>query len=224
MIIDRYQDVLGRIGRAATAAGRDPTEITLVAVSKGAEMSEIEELYEIGHRDFGESRANEMLAKANRLPSDIRWHFVGPLQTNKVRGIRPVTFLLHSMDRPRLAAAWLKGRGVAPSVMVQVNIGDEPQKSGLDADQVGEGVVEMIDLGLDVVGLMTIPPRVSRPDEARPFFRRMRSIRDAVRDVSPSVEGLSMGMTEDFEVAIEEGASAIRLGRAIFRGPSATQG
>ncbi|MPZ54105.1 MAG: YggS family pyridoxal phosphate-dependent enzyme [Acidimicrobiia bacterium] len=224
MTIDAYQDVLGRIGRAAREVGRDPTEITLVAVSKGAGVPEIERLYDAGHRDFGENRAQEMLTKANRLPPDIRWHFVGPLQTNKVRGIRPLTHLLHSMDRLRLAETWLKGRGPAPPVLIQVNIGDEPQKSGFSVGEVPDAVSQTTNLGLEVEGLMAIPPRVSAPDDAAPFFARMRAIRDEISQEFPGVQALSMGMTEDFEVAITEGATAIRVGRAIFRGTSAIDG
>lgn len=224
MTVEGYDDVLRRVGRAAARVGRDPTDISVVAVSKGTEISQIERLYEAGQRDFGENRAQELQAKARGLPADIRWHFVGPLQTNKVRGIRPITHVLHSMDRMRLADAWLKGRGQAPPVLVQVNLGDEPQKHGFGVDETHDRVGEMIAFGLDVIGVMAIPPRVSDPEMARSYFRQLRSIRDEIRADFPLVERLSMGMTEDFEVAIEEGATTIRVGRAIFKGPNANDG
>ena len=119
--------------RRPSESGRDPSSITLVAVSKAKSVADIEAVYELGHRDFGENRAQEMAEKAARLPDDIRWHFVGGLQTNKARLIRPITHLLHSMDRESLAGAWAKGGGLPPPVLFQVNTGHEPQKSGVGA-------------------------------------------------------------------------------------------
>jgi hypothetical protein len=208
--------VESRIERACEAAGRDRAEIQLVAVTKAHSIDEIRRLYHQGQRDFGENRAQELRDKVDHLPSDIRWHFIGPLQTNKVRIVRPAASVLHSMDRESLAFAWLKGQGSPPPVYLQVNTGAEDQKSGVDPSEAPEFCGRLIDLGLDVVGLMTIPPLADDPEEARPFFADLRNLRDRIRDSNPRVTGLSMGMTDDFEVAVSEGATAIRVGRAIF--------
>ncbi len=178
--------------------------------------SQILSVYEQGHRDFGENRAQEMADKAGDLPADIRWHFVGALQSNKAKLVRSRTHLLHSMDRRSLADAWLKGPGLPPPVLLQVNVGEERQKSGVLPEEVAETVEWMTDLGLDVRGLMAIPPIPETPEASRPYFVALRLLRDEVTAVAPSVTHLSMGMTDDFEVAIEEGASIIRVGRAIF--------
>lgn len=197
-------------------AGRDPDEVTLVAVSKTFSPERVMEVYERGHRDFGENRAREMVAKAAKLPEDIRWHFVGALQSNKARDVRQRTHLLHSMDRRSLANAWLKGPGHPPPVLIQVNVGEESQKSGVSPEEVAETIEWMTAMGLDIRGLMAIPPIPDRPEDSRPYFEMLRGLRDEVRGQASGLTELSMGMTDDFEVAIEEGASIIRVGRAIF--------
>lgn len=208
--------VESRIRRAVSRAGRDPGDVTLVAVSKTVPVEGIIAVYEQGHRDFGENRAQEMAEKAEVLPDDIRWHFIGALQSNKARVVRANTYLLHSMDRRSLAKAWLKGQGLPPPVLLQLNVGEEPQKSGVAPEEVGETIGWMTDLGLEVRGLMAIPPMPGEPEDSRPYFRRLRELRDTVQTTHAGVELLSMGMTDDFEVAVEEGASIIRVGRAIF--------
>ncbi len=211
-----YQVVRERIAAAAQRAGRDLSDITLVAVSKSKPVSDIRALYDLGHRDFGENRAQEMAEKAAALPSDIRWHFVGALQTNKTRLVRPVTHLLHSMDRESLAFAWAKGIGLPPPVLIQVNTGSEPQKSGVDASEVADLLETTLAAGVTVRGLMAIPPVAEHIEAMRPHFAELRGLRDRLAEVHGGVQELSMGMTDDFEIAIEEGASLIRVGRAIF--------
>lgn len=211
-----YQSVMTRVLAAAERSGRCIDDITVMVVSKGHSSDEIRRIYALGQRDFGENRAQELAVKTLELPSDIRWHFIGPLQSNKARIVRPVAFLLHSFDRDDLGRAWLKGPGVAPPVLLQVNIGREPQKHGFDPDDTVEACARAIALGLDVQGLMAIPPLVDRPDQARPFFRLLRELRDESASHHTGVRHLSMGMTDDFEVAVEEGATIIRPGRAIF--------
>jgi len=201
---------------AAHRVGRSPDNVTVVAVSKTKSVEEILEVYQLGHRDFGENRAQELAVKAPQLPPDIRWHFVGALQSNKVRQVRQTTHLLHSMDRPSLASAWLKGIGMPPPVLLQVNIGDEPQKSGIDVGAVTEVFERMVIMGLSVRGLMAIPPVSEHPEQSRSHFRRLREILESIPSQELDLVELSMGMTDDFEVAIEEGASIIRVGRAIF--------
>jgi len=211
-----YQDVMERITIAAGRVDRDPGDVTVVAVSKSKPVSDIATLYQAGHRDFGENRAQEMEEKAAKLPSDIRWHFVGALQSNKARLVRPITHLLHSMDRETLASAWAKGVGLPPPVLIEVNIGGEPQKAGVLADEAEGLVSRVVALGLDVRGLMAIPPAGDDPEERRRHFSALRDLRDEIRGSHPDVAELSMGMSDDFEVAVEEGASIIRVGRAIF--------
>ncbi|MCH8983550.1 MAG: YggS family pyridoxal phosphate-dependent enzyme [Acidobacteria bacterium] len=216
MVAMSYQDVVDRISAAASQAGRSESEITLIAVSKLKSVLEILEVYQKGHRDFGENRANEMAGKAPELPDDIRWHFVGSLQSNKARLVRPITHLLHSMDRDSLASAWTKGPGLPPTVLVQVNVGSEPQKSGVEPGEVEGFVDQLVARGMNVAGLMAIPPVPELSEQSREYFRALRQLRDQVRRQHPGVIELSMGMTDDFEVAIAEGASMIRVGRAIF--------
>jgi PLP dependent protein len=211
-----YAEVMEKVSQAANRAGRVADEITVVAVSKTMTPEDVMAVYSQGHRDFGENRASELAEKAAKLPDDIRWHFVGALQSNKARTVRGITHLLHSMDRRSLGAAWMKGHGLPPPVLAQVNIGAETQKSGIAPPDVLDALSWMRDLGLEVRGLMAIPPIPERPEDSRPYFERLRRIRDDALTDHPGLVELSMGMTDDFEVAITEGASIIRIGRAIF--------
>lgn len=211
-----YEQVRARTAAAAAKSGRPTDSITLVAVSKAKSADDIMRIYEMGHRDFGENRAQEMAEKAATLPPDIRWHFVGALQANKARLVRPSTHLLHSMDRESLAAAWVKGNGLPPPVLIQVNTGSEPQKSGVAPERVERLASALAELGIPVLGLMAIPPLSEDPEQMRPHFAELRRIRDRVVLEHPTMIELSMGMTDDYQVAIEEGASVIRVGRAIF--------
>jgi pyridoxal phosphate enzyme (YggS family) len=207
---------MDEVASAARDAGRDPGSVTVVAVSKTKSPEEVMDVYEQGHRDFGENRAAELAEKAGRLPTDIRWHFVGALQSNKVRLVRGVTHLLHSVDRESLGGAWVKGPGLPPPVLVQVDLAGEEQKSGTTPERAGELVENLVSLGLEVRGLMAIPPAPERPEDSRPYFAALRRLRDRLGSAHPRLTELSMGMTDDFGVAISEGASIIRVGRAIF--------
>jgi pyridoxal phosphate enzyme (YggS family) len=219
----RLADVEERIEAAAARAGRRRADVKLVAVGKSQPITALREAYERGQRLFGENRAQELAAKAAELPGDIEWHFVGHLQRNKVRHVRPIVKLLHSMDSVPLGTAWLKGPGLAPPVLVEVNIGAEPQKPGVAVADVERTVGTLVELGIDVHGLMAVPPLGDDHESARPFFQDLRQLRDRISKTWPTVTELSMGMTDDFEVAIEEGSTMIRVGRAIF-GPRMTQG
>ncbi|MFZ0491795.1 MAG: YggS family pyridoxal phosphate-dependent enzyme, partial [Acidimicrobiia bacterium] len=177
----------------------------------------------LGQRLFWENRAQELVAKAAELPEDVEWHFVGHLQRNKVRHVRPIAQFLHSMDSVPLGTAWLKGPGLAPPVLVEVNIGAEPQKPGVPVSDVQRVAGALVELGVDVRGLMAVPPLVDDPENIRSFFRDLRHLRDRISKTLPSITELSMGMSDDFEIAIEEGSTMIRVGRAIF-GPRMTRG
>ena len=210
------ESVRERIVAAAARSGRSSDEVTLVIVSKGQPIEIIRELYERGERDFGENRAQELAAKVDDLPNDIRWHFVGPLQSNKVRLVRPNVTLLHSLDRRDLGSAWIKGPGLAPPALLQVNVGGEPQKLGVDPLDAEQAFIDLIALGVDLVGLMTIPPLADDPADTRRDFEEMRRLAELIARDRGGPIALSMGMTDDFEVAIEEGATFVRVGRAIF--------
>lgn len=209
--------VTDRALRALSESGRDPDDLTILAVSKGHSVEEIRALYDAGHREFGENRAQELRDKVPELPDDIRWHFVGPLQSNKARIVRPAVVALHSMDRRSLASAWMKGSGRPPACYLQVNIGREPQKSGVMPEEAASMVSGLLSMGVPIIGLMTIPPLVDDPEESRPHFAALRELRDDIGTDHPAISDLSMGMTNDFEVAIQEGATVIRVGRAIFQ-------
>jgi PLP dependent protein len=214
-IADRIADARGRIASAARRAGRDPAGVLLLLAVKARSVAEVEEAYEAGVRDFGENRAEELATHASALPDDVRWHFIGSVQRRKVRTIRPRVVLLHSLDRRKLADAWA-GDGPPPPALVEVNVGREPQKHGVMAEDAAELVDYATALGIPVTGLMTVPPLVDDPEEVRPHFRAMADLAARLVDGRPGLTELSMGMSDDFEVAVEEGATVVRLGRAIF--------
>ncbi len=218
MVTERLNLVRSRVAATAKRVGRDPADITLVAVSKGRSVGEIEACYAAGQRDFGENRAAELEQKAPTLPKDIRWHFIGSLQTRQAKVAGPHTNLLHSLDRPRLVNAWSHVDDASP-VLIQVNVAAEQQKHGASPDAVAALAARATDAGLSCHGLMTIPPLANVPDDNRGWFMELRGLRDSLRDTYPEIRELSMGMTDDFEVAIEEGATIIRVGRAIFGAP-----
>ena len=205
-----------RMAAAADRTGRSIDEVTLIAVGKTHPVEVLMKAYEDGQRDFGENRAAELATKAVAMPPDVRWHFIGHLQRNKVRLVRPVAHLLHTIDRLSLATAWLKGPGSAPPALLEVNLADEPQKAGVTVADAPAMAEQILALGVNLTGLMAIPPQVDDPEQSRPFFRRLALLRDELALSYPDIRELSMGMTDDFEVAIEEGATMIRVGRAIF--------
>ena len=212
--VSRLAEIRTRIARAATLARRNPEDITLIAVTKGRDMAEIEPLIAAGQRDFGESRVQEALAKwpavVARHP-DIRLHAIGRLQSNKVEEAVRLFGVIHSLDRPRLVealAAAANNGGRTPSVYVQVNIGDEPQKGGCPISATGELVDAVRASPLPLQGLMAIPPLGV---ESAPFFALLAKLADR-----HEAGGLSMGMSDDFEPAVMLGATAVRVGTALF--------
>jgi PLP dependent protein len=211
------QDVRERIRAAAEAAGRSPHAVTLVAVSKTFPAEAVRAARRSGQADFGESRAKELLSKAAEIGGGVRWHFVGRLQRNKVRDVVGATSLIHSVDRLSLAetiAEEARRAGRVQRVLVQVNVGEDPDKAGCAVSEALGFVAKVRALdGLACEGLMTIPPMGVDP---RPVFARLREVRDDVRARFPEVQHLSMGMTNDFEVAVAEGATIVRVGEAVF--------
>lgn len=216
MVAERLAAVHARIASAAARTGREPAEVRLVAISKGHSVASIEKAYAAGHRDFGENRAEEMREKVPLLPDDIRWHFVGTLQRRKAKLVRHDTWLLHSLDRTSLVRAWVRPALPAPPVLLQVNLAREPQKHGALPEEVPDLLQAAVTAGLVCRGLMIIPPLPETPEASRPWFRRLAALATELRPTHPDLVELSMGMTDDFEVAVEEGATVIRVGRAIF--------
>ncbi len=223
-IEENLRRVRERIARAAARAGRDPAGVGLVVVSKGRTVAEIREVLAAGHRVLGENRAQELREKMSSIAEDVEWHFVGHLQTNKVNMVVGKVRLIHSLDSLKLAEA-VSSRacrlGTVQEVLVQVNISGEDSKFGV-APEEARGLLErLVELpGLRVRGLMTIAPLWAEGEEARPYFRRLRELRDELKEAFPAVDlsCLSMGMTQDYEVAVEEGADLVRVGTAVFSG------
>lgn len=216
------RSVQERVKQAALKVGRDPKEITLVAVTKTIDIETVKEAYALGLKDFGENRVQELVAKHRVLP-EARWHLIGRLQTNKVKDALERAFLIHSLDRWNLAEYIEKRAGAKNFVancLLQVNVSGEASKSGVAVNEVREFLRALSGLQhVKVLGLMTIAPEVDDPEEVRPVFRELRSLFETIKKSSyPNVnmQWLSMGMTQDFEVAIEEGATIIRVGRALF--------
>lgn len=207
-------EVEERIAAACGRSGRPRDSVQLVAVSKGHPLEAIQQAYDAGQRVFGESRAQELSAKYGVVGPGTEWHFIGPLQRNKVRQVRPAVSLLHSLDRMELAGAWMKGPGQAPPALLQVRLGGESTKHGFETTEVPAAIDGCRRLGVPVVGLMTIPPPSIDPQSSGRWFDQLRELRDSLAD--PTVQTLSMGMSDDFEVAIEHGATIIRVGSAIF--------
>lgn len=206
---------------AARAAGRDPASVKLLAVSKRKPTAAVVDAYEAGQRDFGENYGQELLRKSAELRHlpDIRWHHIGHVQRNKARQLVPVVHLLHAVDRIALAQELDKRAAAAErqiDVLVQVNIAGEDSKSGCAPDDLGllmDGLRRCKHVG--VRGLMTMPPFLEDPEQVRPFFRKLRELRDE-HGGPHALPELSMGMSHDFVVAIEEGATIVRVGTAIF--------
>jgi hypothetical protein len=210
------------VAAACERAGRSPDEVTVVGVSKTFPATLVVEACRAGLTDIGENRVQEAAAKipaVEALGSRPRWHLVGHLQTNKVKTALGLFDIIHSVDSVRLAefisrqAASLPVRQAGPlPILLEVNVAGEASKFGLRPEETGRALEQMARLpGLAVQGLMTVAPLVDDPEDVRPVFRELRRLRDAL-----GLHHLSMGMTDDFEVAIEEGATMVRIGRAIF--------
>ncbi|HZK56021.1 MAG TPA: YggS family pyridoxal phosphate-dependent enzyme [Desulfosporosinus sp.] len=216
-------EVRQRIDQAADRSHRDPGTIRLLAVSKTQPVSALEEAYHAGQRRFAENRVQEWLAKAPALKKDCEWHLVGSLQTNKVKYLDPSVFMIHSLDRFSLLKN-LNSRGeqcgIIWTTLVQVNIARDPAKAGLKPEEVPDFLNSIGDYPhIQVQGLMTIGALEASAAETQGFFRQLRVLRDTLQSRKLSgvdLRELSMGMSGDFEMAVEEGATFVRVGRGIF--------
>ena len=215
----RIDSIYARIDAACARAGRDPMSVQLVAVSKTFPPEKIDEARNCGLSLFGENRVQEALAKS-QLCGRADWHLIGPLQRNKIRHALQLFSCIHSIDNVRLIeqlAVACDESGVRPDILLEVNVAGEASKHGFTPASVREGIKAAIDGGLRVVGLMTVPPWTPDSEGSRKYFRQLRELRDALeQEFSISLPELSMGMSGDFEVAIEEGATFVRVGTALF--------
>lgn len=224
MVKENLMEVESRVQAACKRAGRPREDVLLIAVSKTKPVELIREIMETGTKDFGENKVQEMCSKIEEIKEPLNWHLIGHLQRNKVKYIVDKACLIHSVDSLRLAEeiqkeAVKKGVDKVP-VLIEVNMAQESSKDGINASETEELVREIAKLpNVQIRGLMTIAPFVDDPEENRVHFQAMRRLRDQLKAMDiPGVEmtELSMGMTNDFEVAIEEGATMVRVGTAIF--------
>jgi pyridoxal phosphate enzyme (YggS family) len=222
---ERLQVVEERIGAACARSGRRREEVTLVAVTKTIPAKIAAVLPAIGLLDLAENRPQALWQKAAALPSGVRWHLVGHLQRNKIERTLPLVHLLHSADSMRLLAALeteAAKRGTTVPVLLEVNASREASKHGFSPEELPALVPELQRLSrVRILGLMTMAAYADDPEQCRPTFAEVRRLRDVLRErVAPphQVEQLSMGMSNDFEVAVEEGATFVRLGTVLFEG------
>jgi pyridoxal phosphate enzyme (YggS family) len=227
-IAENLADVRVQIARAAAKVGRAVDEIELVAISKTHDAAKVREALEAEQSLFGESRVQEARVKIPELPSNLRWHFVGHLQKNKIRHALPLFELIHSVDS--LAFAQDINRiaeedGLHPRVLLEVNVAGEGSKFGFTPEKLREDLENLLALPrLSILGLMTIPPIAEEAEASRKYFVQLRELRDRLQTgFHVDLAQLSMGMTQDFAVAVEEGATLVRVGTAIFGKRSKTQ-
>jgi pyridoxal phosphate enzyme (YggS family) len=220
-ISGNLERVREHIAHAAAKAGLAPEEVELVAITKTHPAARVREAIEAGQTLFGESRVQEARAKIPELPSSLRWHFVGHLQKNKIRHALPLFEMFHSVDSLGLAQEMNRianEEGMHPRVLLEVNVAGEGSKFGFSPDKLREQMEELLALPrLSILGLMTIPPLAEKPEASRKYFAQLRELRDRLQtEFRVDFGQLSMGMTQDFPIAIEEGATLVRVGTAIF--------
>ena len=217
----QLQEIRERIAAACARVQRDPADVQLIAVSKTFPAADILAVAEAGQLVFGESRLQEAAPKIVTLPDHLIWHFIGRVQKNKVRKILPLFETVHAVDSLKLAS-YMDGvaadLGLKPKIFLQVNQAGEESKGGFSPDSLREALQELAALKqIEVVGLMSIPPAVENPEDSRHWFAKLRELRAQLQQKSGlALPDLSMGMSGDFEVAVEEGATHVRVGSAIF--------
>lgn len=223
MIRENIEHVKENIRTACEKSGRKAEDVTLIAVSKTKPVSMLQEAYECGCRDFGENKVQELVEKWEQMPKDIRWHMIGHLQRNKVKYIVDKVYMIHSVDSLRLAEEISKEagkKGVTVSILIEINVAEEETKFGTTCEEACRLVEEIAKLPhLVIKGLMTIAPYVENPEENKQYFEKLRQIYvDINRKNIDNVymAELSMGMTGDYEVAVAEGATYVRVGTGIF--------
>ncbi len=223
MIAENLQTVEKKIRQACEKAGRDRSEVTLVAVSKTKPIPDLEEAYKEGIRIFGENKVQELTDKYEQMPEDIQWHMIGHLQRNKVKYLIGKTELIHSVDSLRLAEMIEKEaekKQCVVKILIEVNVAEEDSKFGVHTEEVLPLIQKISTFShIKICGLMTIAPNVKNPEENRLYFAKLRKLLVDIKGKNIdniNMDILSMGMTNDYEVAIEEGATMVRVGTGIF--------
>ena len=223
MLRDNLKKVEENIQAACDRSGRNRDEVTLIAVSKTKPVEMLQEIYDENIRDFGENKVQELCDKIEKMPSDIKWHMIGHLQRNKVKYIVGKVALIHSVDSYRLAeeiSIQAKKHNTIVPILVEVNIAHEESKFGISEEDAILLVKEISELeNIRIMGLMTIAPYVENPEDNRMYFRKIKELSVDINSKNidnVSMEIISMGMTGDYEVAIEEGATMVRVGTGIF--------
>ena len=223
MLKDNYEAVKNNIEQACMRSNRDLSEVTLIAVSKTKPVPMLQEIYDAGARDFGENKVQELCQKYEELPQDIRWHMIGHLQRNKVKQVVGKAALIHSVDSYRLAqeiSLQAQKQNITVPILIEVNIAKEESKFGIAKEDTIQLVEEIAELpNLTIQGLMTIAPFVDDPEDSRLYFREIKQLSVDIKNKNidnVTMDVLSMGMTNDYEVAIEEGATIVRVGTGIF--------
>ncbi len=208
---ERYRAILDEIARNCDLVGRDVSSVTLIAVSKTQPLEKVRKLYDLGHRHFGESRLQELIPKAEAMPKDVVWHFIGKLQSNKLRRAAEVCQVLHTIESENQVKE-LRKLSEPIEALIEVNIAEEAQKSGIFPTGLDELHQSIIQSNLVIFrGLMTIGPIVRNAEDSRPYFEKLRKLNEKIGG-----EWLSMGMSADFGVAIQEGATHVRIGTSLF--------
>lgn len=222
MIGDNYKNILNKVSELSNKSAFG-NEAVLIAVSKTKPVEMLKEAYDAGARDFGENKVQELVSKYDELPSDIRWHLIGHLQTNKVKYIIDKAYMIHSVDSYKLAKEISKEalkHNLTMNILIEVNVADEDSKFGVSLDECENLVREIAKLpGILVRGLMTVAPFVQNAEENRDVFRKLRELSVDLKSKNidnTNIDCLSMGMSGDYEVAIDEGATYVRVGTAIF--------
>lgn len=223
MVAENYRHVLKKVEEACARSGRDPKDVTLIAVSKTKPIEMIEEAMEAGARVFGENKVQELCDKYEQLPKDLHWHLIGHLQRNKVKYIVDKAELIHSVDSLKLAEEISKEalkKNVEVNILIEVNVAEEESKFGVSVEETPVLVEEIAKLpGIYIQGLMTIAPYTTDPEENRPVFRILKKLAVDIKKKNIDnvcMDVLSMGMTGDYQVAVEEGATLVRVGTGIF--------
>lgn len=223
LIKDRINTINNEIREALKKSGRRENEASLIAVSKTKPVSMIEEAYECGMRDFGENKVQELVDKYDKLPNDIRWHLIGHLQTNKVKYIIDKAYLIHSVDSYKLAKEISKEalkKNVTANILIEVNVANEESKFGVSIDECEQLIYDISKLpGIIIKGLMIVAPFVENEEENRPVFRKLKQLFVDINEKNIDnvfMEIMSMGMSGDYRVAVEEGATYVRVGTKIF--------
>jgi PLP dependent protein len=207
----RYEEINSEIARHCAISGRSVDEVTLIAVSKNHPAESIQTLYDLGHRHFGESRQQELFAKIDVLPQDIVWHFIGTLQSNKLRKVAERCSMLHTLEKESQIRE-LRKVSEPIQVLVEVNIAEEPQKTGISSKTLDVFIQSVLECEqANLTGLMTIGPNQEDAEQMRGYFAEMRRLNEKF-----GFNVLSMGMSNDFDVAIQEGATHIRVGTSLF--------